>query len=415
MKKLSLVFFVSLLLSIFLCNCANSQEQNTTVKLQIDNPVMTVNGIEKEIDPGQGTTPVIVDDRTLVPIRAVVESFGGSVDWDATTETAILTMGNKTLHLRVNSTTAYCNDRAEVLDVAPKIINDRTMLPIRFVAEKFGLDVDWNRLTKTVTIVKSYNLLSDIPPYTTSAYIEINGNVPMFKENEISDKSYEYYSALDSLGRCGVCIASIGPDIMPTGEREKIGSVKPTGWHSVKYDNVDGKYLYNRCHLIGYQLTAENANVENLITGTRYMNVVGMLPFENMVADYIKKTGNNVMYRVTPIFNGNNLLSNGVLMEAYSVEDNGKGISFCVYCYNVQPGIYIDYATGESSFIGEMNQVQNESNKEYKYVLNKNSKKFHYKSCSSVSRMKESNKEFSEKSRDELIAAGYSPCGSCKP
>ena len=415
MRKLSLVFFVSLLLSIFLCNCASSQEQNTTVKLQIDNPVMTVNGIEKEIDPGQGTTPVIVGDRTLVPIRAVVESFGGSVDWDATTETAILTMGNNTLHLRVNSTTAYCNDRAEVLDVAPKIINDRTMLPIRFVAEKFGLDVDWNRLTKTVTIVKSYNLLSDIPPYTTSAYIEINGNVPMFKENEISDKSYEYYSALDSLGRCGVCIASIGPDIMPTGEREKIGSVKPTGWHSVKYDNVDGKYLYNRCHLIGYQLTAENANVENLITGTRYMNLVGMLPFENMVADYIKKTGNNVMYRVTPIFNGNNLLSNGVLMEAYSVEDNGKGISFCVYCYNVQPGIYIDYATGESSFIGEMNQVQNESNKEYKYVLNKNSKKFHYKSCSSVSRMKESNKEFSEKSRDELIAAGYSPCGSCKP
>ena len=285
MKKLSLVFFVSLLLSIFLCNCASSQEQNTTVKLQIDNPVMTVNGIEKEIDPGQETTPVIVGDRTLVPIRAVVESFGGSVDWDATTETAILTMGNNTLHLRVNSTTAYCNDRAEVLDVAPKIINDRTMLPIRFVAEKFGLDVDWNRFTKTVTIVKTYNLLSDIPPYTNSAYIEINGNVPMFKENEISDKSYEYYSALDSLGRCGECIASIGPDIMPTGERERIGSVKPTGWHSVKYDNVDGKYLYNRCHLIGYQLTAENANEENLITGTRYMNTEGMLPFENMVAD----------------------------------------------------------------------------------------------------------------------------------
>ena len=412
MKKLSLVFFVSLLLSIFLCNCASSQEQNTTVKLQIDNPVMTVNGIEKEIDPGQGTTPVIVGDRTLVPIRAVVESFGGSVDWDATTETAILTMGNNTLHLRVNSTTAYCNDRAEVLDVAPQIINDRTMLPVRFVAESLGLDVDWNRFTQTVTIVKTYNLLNDIPPYTTNPYAEINGNVPMFSETEISDKSYEYYSALDSLGRCGECIASIGPDIMPTGEREKIGSVKPTGWHSVKYDNVDGKYLYNRCHLIGYQLTAENANEENLITGTRYMNTEGMLPFENMVADYIKETGNNVMYRVTPIFDGNNLVASGVLMEGYSVQDHGKGISFCVYCYNVQPGIYIDYSTGESSFAVP---VTNEGKSETTYILNTNSKKFHYKNCSNVAKIKETNKSFTNKTRDELIADSYSPCGNCKP
>ncbi len=412
MKKFSLVLTVSLLLSVFLCNCASSQEKSTTVKLQIDNPIMLVNGIEKEIDPGNGTSPVIIDDRTFVPIRAVIESLGGSAEWEGTTRTAILVMGDNTLRLTIDSTTVYYNDRAEEIDTAPRIINDRTMLPIRFIAENFGLDVDWNRFTKTVTIEKSYNLLNDIPPYTTNAYVEINGNVPMFNETEISDKSYEYYSALDSFGRCSVCIASIGPDIMPTGEREKIGSVKPTGWNSVKYDNIDGKYLYNRCHLIGYQLTAENANEENLITGTRYMNVEGMLPFENMVADYIKETGNNVMYRVTPIFDGNNLLASGVLMEAYSVEDNGDGISFCVYCYNVQPGIYIDYATGESSFMGT---VTEETKSEVMYVLNTNSKKFHHISCSSVSKMKESNKAFSEKSRDELIADGYLPCGNCKP
>lgn len=412
MKKFSLVLTVSLLLSVFLCNCASSQEKNTTVKLQIDNPVMTVNGIEREIDPGQGTTPVIVDDRTLVPIRAVIESFGGSADWDGETRTAILVMGDDTLKLTIYSTVAYYNDREEKLDVAPQIINDRTMLPVRFVAESLGLDVDWNRFTQTVTIVKTYNPLNDIPPYTTNAYTEINGNVPMFSETEISDKSYEYYSALDSLGRCGECIASIGPDIMPTGERERIGSVKPTGWHSVKYDNVDGKYLYNRCHLIGYQLTAENANEENLITGTRYMNTEGMLPFENMVADYIKKTGNNVMYRVTPIFDGNNLVASGVLMEGYSVQDNGKGISFCVYCYNVQPGICIDYSTGKSSFAVP---VTNEGESETTYILNTSSKKFHFKSCSSVAKIKETNKSFTNKTRDELIADSYSPCGNCKP
>ncbi len=183
-------------------------------------------------------------------------------------------------------------------------------------------------------------------------YVEINGNQPYFTKSEYTKKSFENYSELDSLGRCGVAYACVAQDTMPTKKRGSIGSVKPTGWHTVKYSCVDGKYLYNRCHLIGYQLTAENANKQNLITGTRYLNVDGMLPFENMVADYVKETNNHVLYRVTPIFDGDNLVARGVEMEAYSVEDNGEGICFNIYAYNNQPQITIDYATGESSFNG---------------------------------------------------------------
>ncbi|OUP00703.1 DNA/RNA non-specific endonuclease [Sellimonas sp.] len=188
----------------------------------------------------------------------------------------------------------------------------------------------------------------EVPQYKGDPYIVIDENEPGFTEEEITDQSFESYSELDSLGRCGQATASVGKDIMPTQKREGIGQVKPSGWHTVKYDNVDGKYLYNRCHLLGYQLTAENANEKNLITGTRYMNVEGMLPFENMVADYVKETGNHVMYRVTPIFEGENLVAKGVEMEARSVEDQGESISFHVFVYNVQPNIEIDYATGES-------------------------------------------------------------------
>ena len=188
-----------------------------------------------------------------------------------------------------------------------------------------------------------------LPEYSDSPYVIVNNNEPFFTENDMTVDSFEYYGELDELGRCTVAYASIGKDLMPTEKRGSIGSVKPTGWHTVKYDNVDGKYLYNRCHLIGYQLTAENANKNNLITGTRYLNVDGMLLFENMVADYIKETNNHVLYRVTPIFTGDNLLADGVLMEAESVEDNGEGISYNVFCYNVQPGVKIDYVTGDSS------------------------------------------------------------------
>ena len=186
----------------------------------------------------------------------------------------------------------------------------------------------------------------------TEAYVEVNGNIPYFTDADKTTTAYENYAPLDSLGRCGVVMACIGRELMPKADEERgsISSVTPSGWEQAKYDTalVDGGYLYNRAHLIGWQLTAENANERNLITGTRYFNVNGMLPFENMVADYIKETGNHVLYRVTPDFQGNNLVATGVTMEAYSVEDNGEGIQFCVYVYNFQPGILIDYATGQS-------------------------------------------------------------------
>ena len=201
---------------------------------------------------------------------------------------------------------------------------------------------------------------------------------------------------------------------MPTIKRGSIGQVKPSGWHTVKYDSVDGKYLYNRCHLIGYQLTAENANEKNLITGTRYLNTEGMLPFENMVADYIKETGNHVLYRVTPLFDGNNLVATGVQMEAESVEDKGDGILYNVFCYNIQPGITIDYKSGDSSENEDM-PVQTEAASVSEFVLNTSSKKFHKPSCSSISKIKQENKEVYKGSRDALISQGYDPCKKCNP
>lgn len=199
-----------------------------------------------------------------------------------------------------------------------------------------------------VGIERIEDVLGIVEEFSGEPYIVINDNIPFFAEDEITDVSFEKYGEMDYLERCTVAEACIGEDIMPFEERGAIGHVKPSGWHTVKYDCVDGRYLYNRCHLIGYQLTGENANRENLITGTRYLNMEGMLPFENMVADYVKETGNHVMYRVTPLFEGENLLASGVVMEAMSVEDNGEGICFNVYCYNAQPGVAIDYATGES-------------------------------------------------------------------
>ena len=287
-----------------------------------------------------------------------------------------------------------------------------------------------------ITTASSFSL-SDVPAYSGKAYTSVNGNVPYFSAAELTTQSFETYSDLDSLGRCGVTYACIGKDLMPTKERGSIGMVKPTGWHTVRYDDlVDGKYLYNRCHLIGYQLTGENANTKNLITGTRYLNIEGMLPFENMVADYIQETNNHVLYRVTPIFEGNNLLANGVLMEGYSVEDKGAGVSYCVFAYNVQLGIEIDYATGESKLADGAQQeeqktatvtptpspepekqepVTRSEASQADYILNTNTKKFHYPTCSSVNDMKEKNKQEFFGTRDETIALGYSPCGRCKP
>lgn len=268
---------------------------------------------------------------------------------------------------------------------------------------------------------------SNIPAFSGNPYVVVNNNDPYFTKSDYATKSYEKYSSLDSLGRCGVAMACIGKDIMPTEDRGSIGQVKPSGWQTVKYDCVDGKYLYNRCHLIGYQLTGENANTKNLITGTRYMNVDGMLPFENMVDDYIEETNNHVLYRVTPVFIGDELVARGVLMEAYSIEDNGDGICFNVFCYNNQPGIEIDYKTGKS-WLSNSSQNQTETttkktetttqkteNTDTTYILNTNSKKFHYPTCSSAKKISDKNYAESNNTRDKLVNDGYSPCGICKP
>lgn len=259
--------------------------------------------------------------------------------------------------------------------------------------------------------------VDDVPEFSDVPYVKIKANVPDIEKSDLVTNSYEMYSELDELGRCGVVKACIGKDIMPTEERGSIGQVKPTGWHTVKYDNVDGKYLYNRCHLIGYQLTGENANVKNLITGTRYLNIEGMLPFENMIADYVKETGNHVVYRVTPVFDGNNLLARGVQLEAKSVEDDGEGICFNVYAYNNQPGILINYVNGDSKIDDGTGFPKADSSTEEKteYILNTNSKKFHSADCSAITKIKDENKEVVTFSRDEITEMGYEPCGRCKP
>ena len=255
--------------------------------------------------------------------------------------------------------------------------------------------------------------LDSIPEYSGDPYVVVNTNVPFFSKEDLKAEVFESYGDLDSLGRCTVAYSMVGTETMPTEERGSIGQVKPTGWHAVKYDNVDGKYLYNRCHLIGYQLTAENANVNNLITGTRYLNVQGMLPFENLTADYIKETGNHVLYRVTPVFEGDNLVASGVLMEGESAEDDGEAIQFCVYVYNVQPGIIIDYATGDSRLDDGTGGSSQSARKTY--VLNTNSKTFHKPDCGSVGKIKDSNKQTFVGTREEAIKNGYSPCKSCNP
>ena len=310
--------------------------------------------------------------------------------------------------------------------------------------------------------------LDEIPDYKRSAYVEINGGDPFFSEKEITDDAYEKYAPLDALGRCGVAIACIGIEIMPTEDRGEIASITPTGWeyggmsNNNTYDFVENKYVYNRCHLIGFQLAGENDNERNLITGTIYMNIEGILPFENNVADYVNETGNHVMYRVTPIFNGLDYVARGVLMEGYSVEDNGRGISFCIYAYNVQPGVTIDYFTGvnvangedlpdidtendnrneiadsgtnsdsnnstsggsnsgsssgdsKDSFVDLPEHVGDASNCDY--IFSVNSTKFHSPDATScINKIKEENRRYFIGTKEELLENGYSACKNCKP
>lgn len=296
----------------------------------------------------------------------------------------------------------------------------------------------------------SYVSLDAIPAYDGKAYVAINNNEPFFTDGDMTTTAFENYSDLDSLGRCGVAYANICKEIMPTEERGKIGMIKPSGWHTVKYDVIKDRYLYNRCHLIGYQLAGENANPKNLITGTRYLNVEGMLPFENLVADYVNNTGNHVLYRVTPMFSGDNLVANGVLIEAKSVEDNGGGILFNVYCYNVQPRVGINYENGDSWLDGTTpqnegsqssagsvagatagesgssssttgssssgsdssaaeNSAADSSNSETMVHITATGKKYHRAGCRTLK------KSDTEVTLDEAKSMGLSPCGICNP
>lgn len=289
--------------------------------------------------------------------------------------------------------------------------------------------------------------LNDVPVYSGELYTVINDNIPFFPKTSNATESFERYAELDSLGRCGTACANVGQDLMPTEPRGEIGQVRPSGWHTVKYDGIDGNYLYNRSHLIAYQLAGENANERNLITGTRSFNAVGMLPFEEMVGDYVRETNHHVLYRVTPMFRGMNLVADGVLMEAWSVEDNGAGICFNVFVYNVQPGIVIDYATGDSyadtgvslADGGSADQSGDSASPDEgssapvlppptvtptpepqesapaNYILNTNTHKFHYPYCDSVQEMAEHNKLPYSGTRDEVIAMGYVPCKRCNP
>ena len=260
-------------------------------------------------------------------------------------------------------------------------------------------------------IVYSESVMT-VPAFSGEPFIAINENNPEFTEEEYTVESYEYYGDLDQYGRCTIAMACVGRDLMPTQDRESISSVKPSGWIQAQYDFVDGKSLYNRCHLIGFQLTGENANERNLVTGTRFMNVEGMLPFENMIADYIKETNNHVLYRVTPIYDGTNLVARGVQLEALSMEDQGDGICFNVYVYNNQPGVQIDYATGESWMDQETAQQPEESGR---YILNIKSKKFHKSTCSQGEDITPENQDVFQGNRQYLIDQGYVPAGCCDP
>lgn len=417
---------IALLLSCVTASVPVTADNNTddiVVSLQIDNPIMEINGEETEIDAGRGTVPIITDGRTLVPIRAIVEAFDGTAEWEEDTRSVLLHMEDDTIRLVIDSNVAYLNNEAQLLDTVPTVVNGRTMLPIRFVAEGFNLGVAWDNDTRTVSVIRNsfdseeyQNLMSVLPAYSGEPFIEINNNMPLFKDYEIIDGSFEYYSTLDELGRCDVCMASISDELMPTEARESISSVTPTGWQNAAYDTVEGRYLYNRCHLIGYQLTGENANNKNLITGTRYLNVEGMLPFENMVADYIEETGNSVMYRSTPVFSGDNLVADGVLLEGYSIEDNGSGVSFCVYCYNVQPTVIIDYATGANSLMSENADFTEKVTEQQGKTADNSSgaavyrtpsgKKYHFDpDCGG--------KNSYEVTFEQAVGAGLTPCSKC--
>lgn len=329
--------------------------------------------------------------------------------------------------------------------VPSSVVEDNSSADTFEITEEVSKTGEFNEQANKYKIGVSKSLYEIPPLYEGTPAISINNGIPGFTEEEICSISDVIYSELDEFGRCGPAVGLLGPETIPTEERGSILDVKPSGWHTVRYDDrIEDRYLYNRCHLIGYQLAGANADPRNLITGTRYMNIEGMLPFENAVYDYIIETNNHVLYRVTPIFEEDNLVASGVLLEAYSLEDNGEGIQFCKYVFNVQPGVIINYKTGDSQPDSTYVSVPEESeqplillspnsdpnsnipdrsmpianetdNEEITYVLNLNTKRFHYPYCPSVEDMKAKNRAYSKESREVLIEEGYVPCGRCNP
>ena len=380
----------------------------------------------------------------IVAVLALIGIFASSSseDTEETTKPAFESSEESTAYISEENTTK----KSFLHDISDNESKKETTKKSEST-KKYPSSVSTTKKKPTIESIKKVSS-SSLPVYKNNPYVIVNGNEPEFTSSQKSSKkSFETYSNLDSLGRCGVAFACIGKDIMPTGERGEIGQVKPTGWKTAKYDFVDGKYLYNRCHLIGWQLTGENANNRNLITGTRYMNVQGMLSFENMVDDYIEETGNHVLYRVTPYFKGNELVASGVQIEAYSVEDDGDGICFNVYCFNVQPGVKIDYKTGLSALDGkeittkkpvttkkitttkvvttkkptttkpttQKPPLPSSATGNVSYVVNINTLKFHTPSCRHADDISPENRLETKDSRDSLMTKGYSPCGVCKP
>ena len=421
MKKLA----ATAALAAVLCTAANVYAEDISV---------SVNGNAVNFD----VPPMIINDRTMVPMRAIFEALGAGVDWDDASKTAVSERGGVSVSVTIGESALKRNGESIALDSPAVIVDGRTLVPVRAISEAFGCGVEWDGGSRSVIITDgsysgTYNgsgstTIYDIPPYSGMPYAAVNLNVPYFTPYEVTTAAYESYSDLDYLGRCGAASACLGVETMPTEKRGAIGSVRPSGWQTIRYDFISGLYLYNRCHLIGYQLSGENANEKNLITGTRYLNVEGMLPFEDETAEYIKSTGNHVMYRVTPMYTGENLVADGVLMEGLSAEDGGSGLQFCVFCYNVQPGVSIDYATGESYATGEITAPEQEdihapsepeviSEPVYTgtYIINTNTGVFHYEDCGSVKKMSEKNKQEFTGSRDELVAEGYRPCSICQP
>ena len=378
---------------------------------------------------------MIINDRTMVPMRGIFETLDFTVTWNEANRT-ISAEGPHTVYMQIGNYRISVDGTVSVIDTPPVIIEGRTLIPLRALIEGIGCEVYWDDASRTVDINyegstgnqntennnPSASLTSleeaaaNIPEFSNSPYVIINNNIPYFTQSDFAESSFEHYSELDSLGRCGQAFANIGYDLMPTEERGSIGQIKPAGWHTVKYDFIDGKYLYNRCHLIGFQLTAENDNEKNLITGTRYLNVEGMLPFENMTADYIRNNPDkHVLYRVTPIYQGDNLITSGLVMEGLSTEDSGGSLCFCVYVYNNQPNVEIDYATGESRATNSETVPEKEIDENVTYIMNKKTLKFHNPYCPSVDDMNEKNKLYFYGTREEAIESGYIPCGYCKP